>query len=89
MASAEAMACGKPTVVCELGNGVNFLNRAGVTGLTVPARDVNALAEAVDTLMLDDTLRTRMGAAARAWVRAQFSMEAMRDGTVALYRGLA
>lgn len=89
MASAEAMACGKPTVVCELGNGVNFLNRHGVTGLTVPPRDARALAQAIDTLMLDDALRARTGAAGEAWVRSHFSMQAMRDGTLSLYRGLA
>jgi glycosyltransferase involved in cell wall biosynthesis len=89
MASAEAMACGKPTVVCELGNGVNFLNRDGSTSLTVAPRDSRVLAEAIDTLMLDDTMRARMGAAARAWVRSHFSMEAMRDGTLALYRSVA
>lgn len=88
MASAEAMACGKPTVVCELGNGVNFLNRGGVTSLAVAPRDEAALADAIDTLMLDDALRARMGAAAGVWVRGRFSMEAMRDGTVDVYRSL-
>jgi glycosyltransferase involved in cell wall biosynthesis len=89
VASAEAMACGKPTIVCELGNGVNFLNRAGVTGLTVPPRDVAALADAIDTLVIDERLRARMGAEARAWVRTHFSVEAMRDGTLDMYRSLA
>ena len=88
MASAEAMACGKPTVVCELGNGVNHLNQDGVTSLTVRARDPGALAGAIDTLLLDDDLRRRMGEQARARVRKQFSMEAMRDSTIALYRDL-
>lgn len=88
MASAEAMACGKPTVVCQLGNGVNFLNRDGSTGLTVAPRDAKALADAIDTLMLDDATRARMGAAAERWVRGQFSMEAMRVGTIDLYRQL-
>lgn len=88
MASAEAMACGKPTVVCELGNGVNYLNQDGVTSLTIAPRDTAALADAIDTLMLDDVLRARMGAAAAARVRSRFSMEAMRDGTVGVYRQL-
>ncbi|MGK2953015.1 MAG: glycosyltransferase [Thiobacillus sp.] len=88
MASAEAMACGKPTVVCELGNGVNFLNQAGITSLTVPPRDVPALADAIDTLLLDDALRARMGDAANTWVRRSFNIDAMRDDTLRLYRGL-
>ena len=88
IASAEAMACGKPTVVCELHNGVNYLNRAGETSLVVPPRDVPALVDALDTLARDDVLRSRLGAAARAWVRREFSLEAMKQGTLAVYRSL-
>jgi len=88
IASAEAMACGKPTVVCELGNGVNYLNRAGETSLVVPPREVPALADALDTLALDAGLRLRMGRDARAWVRGEFSLEAMKQGTLAVYRSL-
>lgn len=88
IASAEAMACGKPTVVCQLHNGVNYLNREGETSLVVPPRDVPALADALDALALDEALRRRLGAAARAWVRSEFSMEAMKHGTLAVYRSL-
>ena len=57
IASAEAMSCGKPTVVCELNNGVNHLNQAGRTSLAVAPRDVPALADALDTLAADDARR--------------------------------
>ncbi len=89
IASAEAMACGKPTVVCELGNGVNYLNQGGHTSLTVPPRDAGALAEALDTLVADTALRLRMGAAAREWVCNEFSLAAMKRGMIALYDSLA
>lgn len=88
IASAEAMACGKPTIVCQLHNGVNYLNREGVTSLVVPPGDVPELAHAIDTLALDEGLRRRMGAAASAWVRREFSIDAMKQGTLALYRSL-
>lgn len=88
IASAEAMACGKPTVVCQLGNGVNYLNREGVTSLAVPPRDARALADALRTLVRDDALRERMGAEARRWVRERFSVEAMARGTLAVYESL-
>jgi rhamnosyl/mannosyltransferase len=88
MASAEAMACGKPTVVCELGNGVNFLNQAGRTSLTVPPCDAAALADALDQLLRDDALRRRMGAEAQKWMAERFSVAAMREATIALYREL-
>ena len=88
IASAEAMAFGKPTVVCSLNNGVNHLNRDGVTGLATPPKHTRALADAIDTLVQDAAMRARMGQAARAWVRSEFSLEAMREGTLALYRSL-
>jgi glycosyltransferase involved in cell wall biosynthesis len=88
IASAEAMACGKPTVVCQLHNGVNYLNKEGETSLVLPPKDVTALADALDTLAWDESLRSRMGAAARTWVRTEFSMGAMKQGTLALYGSL-
>ncbi len=88
IASAEAMACGKPTVVCQLNNGVNYLNRDGETSLVVAPRDEPALADALDTLASDAALRHRMGLAARDWVRSEFSVDAMRERTLALYRDL-
>lgn len=88
MASAEAMACGKPTVVCRLGNGVDYLNRDGLTSLLVPPRDVGALADALDTLLGEEAQRRRMGAEAACWVREEFSIERMRRMTLALYEKL-
>lgn len=88
IASAEAMACGKPTIVCELGNGVNHLNQAGRTGLTVQPRDPAALADALDCLLADDALRLRLGLEAARWVRTEFSREAMKRETLRLYRSL-
>lgn len=88
IASAEAMACGKPTVVCQLYNGVNYLNRDGETSITVPPRDVQALADALDMLLFDDALRSKMGRAAAEWVRAAFSVDAMKRAMVSVYREL-
>lgn len=89
IASAEAMACGKPTVVCELGNGVNYLNQADRTSLTVPPRDARALADALDTLVADQALRTRLGRCASERVRGEFSIAAMKRATISLYQSLA
>ena len=89
IASAEAMAFGKPTLVCELHNGVNYLNQGGVTSLVTPPRDEAALADAIDQLAQDASLRERLGTAARRWVRTKFAVEQMRDSTLALYRSLS
>lgn len=86
LASAEAMACGKPTVVCALGNGVEDLNQHGHTSLVVPPRDPAALALALDTLAADPGLRQAMGRHAAAWVRTRYSLQAMRDATLKVYR---
>jgi glycosyltransferase involved in cell wall biosynthesis len=88
IATAEAMACGKPALVCELNNGVTYLNQADHTSLVVPPRDEHALADAMNTLARDSRLRARLGAAAAAHVRSRFNVAAMVDGTMAIYRSL-
>lgn len=88
IASAEAMAFGKPTVVCDLQNGVNHLNREGRTSLVTPPRDVGALASALDELVNNGPLRRTMGQEAARWVRAEFDVNRMRQETLALYQTL-
>jgi rhamnosyl/mannosyltransferase len=83
----EAMASGRPVVCCELGNGVNYVNRHGETGLAVPPRDPKALARAINALLADESLRERMGATGRA--RAlEYSQENMVQRHLRLYRAL-
>lgn len=82
----EAMACGKPVVCCELGNGVTFVNRPDETGLAVAPRDPAALAAALNRVLGDDALRQRLGAAARERALTAFSLESLRAGTLAVYR---
>jgi rhamnosyl/mannosyltransferase len=82
----EAMACGKPVVSTRLGNGVEYVNRDGETGLLVPPRNAAALAAALNRLLGDAALRGRLGEAGRAWVEAGFSVPAMVDKTLAVYR---
>jgi rhamnosyl/mannosyltransferase len=82
----EAMAAGKPVVCCELNNGVTYVNRHGETGLVVPPRDPPALAKAIGSLVADPVLRRRLGEQAKARVDAEFSMLALRRGTLEAYR---
>ena len=81
----EAMACGRPAVCCTLGNGVNVVNTHGVTGLAVPPRNPQALANALRSLLEDDRLRHQLGeqAHARAW--GTYSQQAMVERHLALY----
>ena len=82
----EAMACRKPVVSCELGNGVSYVNRNGTTGLVVPPRDPPALAAALNRLLEDGALRKKMGDAGHARAKSEFTLERMGDGMLAVYR---
>lgn len=79
MVQVEAMACGKPVVCCELGNGVTWVNIHGETGLVVPPRDVPALAVALNTVLGDADLRRRLGTAGRARAEREFTLEGMGE----------
>jgi glycosyltransferase involved in cell wall biosynthesis len=65
LALIEAMAAGRATIATSAG-GTPDVVADGITGLLVPARDPDALAEAMVRLASDLALRTRMGAAGRA-----------------------
>lgn len=82
----EAMAAARPVVCCALGNGVNYVNRDGETGLAVPPKDPPALAAALEQLHADPALRARLGEQGRRRALAEFSLEKMRQGTLAVYR---
>lgn len=84
----EAMACGKPVICTALGNGVNVVNPDGVTGLTVPVGDARALAEAIEALSDDIALRVRLGAQAQARIVEDYSLDAMSERHLMLYRDL-
>ena len=58
----------------------------GVTGILCPPGDVAALGAAIDRLAGDPALRARYGAAGRARILAEFSIDAMVDGNLRIYR---
>ena len=81
----EAMACGRPVVSTDLETGVPWVNQHETTGLVVRPGDAAALAAALTRLSGDPVLRERFGAAGRARVASQFTVEAMTLATTALY----
>jgi rhamnosyl/mannosyltransferase len=82
----EAMAAGTPVVNTNLPSGVPFVSRHGETGLTVPPKDVDALARAINGLLDNETLRRQYGTAGRARVETFFTAKGMSDKTLEIYQ---
>ncbi len=80
----EAMACGKPVVSTDVG-GVREAVVNGETGLLVPPRKPDLLAEAILRLVGDPDLRSAMGRKGRELLLQRFSAEAMTRATEKVY----
>ena len=85
----EAMASGLPVINTNLDSGVPFVSRDGETGLTVPPKDSDALAAALNHLLDNPELRRSLGGAARARARQEFSVATMASRTFELYSQVA
>jgi len=83
----DAMAAGKAVVATRAG-GLPEVVHEGETGLLVPVRDPDALAEAMINLLKDKKLRERFGRSAAVVARMQFGFDKMVDGTLEVYRQL-
>lgn len=81
----EAAACGRPIVTCDV-QGCREVVRDGDNGLLVPPRDPVALADALERLITDATLRQRMGIRGRERALVEFSTGRIVGETLALYR---
>lgn len=84
----EAMRAGLPVVATEVG-GVAEAVVDGETGLLVPPGDPEALARAVEALLEDPGLRTRLGRAGRIRYERFFRHELMVERTLEVYRRVA
>ena len=76
MVLVEAQACGKPVIAGASGGTAETLNE-GVTGRVVPCEGPDALAAVVAELLADESLRNRMGVAAREWAATRFDWDAL------------
>jgi len=81
----EAMACGLPVINTALDSGVPFVSRNGESGITVPPGDPDALAGAVNLLLGDHDLRTRLGEAGRRRAQVEFTKEVMAERVYSTY----
>jgi glycosyltransferase involved in cell wall biosynthesis len=82
----EAMACGKPVINTSLGTGVTSVSLDGLSGVTVPPADPEALGKAINSLLNNPVRSAAYGRAGQVRVQQHFSLEAMARQTLALYR---
>ena len=81
----EAMAAGLPCVTTDV-PGCREAVRDGDNGLLVPAKNVSALAEALDSLIRNPLLASKMGKRGRQRVLDEFSVKHVNESTLILYR---
>jgi len=82
----EAMACQKPVIGSRIG-GITDQIIDGETGFLIPPGDVNALRNAMQRLIDDPALRSKMGAAAKVKV-ADFQARRVLDRIEKVYEQL-
>lgn len=83
----EAMSFGLPMIVTDVGGNAEAV-LDGKTGVVVPARDPEALAEPIVLLAREPLLRESYGTAGRKRIEDLFLLEACVAKYEALYRGL-
>jgi D-inositol-3-phosphate glycosyltransferase len=87
MVALEAMACGTPVIVSDVG-GLQELVKHNKTGIRVKVNDPEALAHAIERLLDNPGLRRRMGHAASCYAE-DFSWQKIVDNLLSVYREIA
>jgi len=82
----EASATGLPVVAGDSGGAPDAV-RDGETGFVVGGRDVAVIADRVARLLEDSSLASRMGAAGRAWVDAEWRWDLQAERMRTLLEG--
>jgi glycosyltransferase involved in cell wall biosynthesis len=81
----EAMSCGVPVVASNL-PGVRSVVNDRVTGLLTPPGDAGALARTLKDLLMNETLRSGFGRAARERVLTRYDWGRHVEGLIGAYR---
>jgi D-inositol-3-phosphate glycosyltransferase len=83
----EAMACGRPVVATSVGGLIDTVVE-DVTGVHVPTRDPEALADALESLLTDAERRARYGAAGRRRAVSRYAWRRVALETARVYATL-
>lgn len=82
----EAMTYGLPIVATDIpGSGVPWVNQHGKSGLNVPVRDPEALAQACNQILWSEELRSRLSQGARQRFLTEFTEELSIKRMIAIY----
>jgi glycosyltransferase involved in cell wall biosynthesis len=82
----EAMACGRPVVATDVGGNPELVRPEN--GLLVPCQQPAELAHAMEALLRDRPLRSRLGRAGRRFAEVEFSIARMVAQHEQLYNSL-
>lgn len=83
----QAASAGVPIVASRAG-GIPEAVRDGVNGVLVTPDDSDAMGQAIGELLDDPKQRRRLGSSGQALMRREFSIDAMVEGNLAVYREL-
>ncbi len=81
----EASACEKPVVVSNVG-GLPEVVENGVTGIVVPKRNPQKTFEAIERLILDESLQLQMGKAGRERVKRMYDWNSNVQQMIKIYK---
>jgi D-inositol-3-phosphate glycosyltransferase len=87
LVAVESMACGTPVIASHAG-GLTFTIDDGEDGLLVPHDEPSAFADAIEQLLGNDTLRTRMSLQAELAAQ-RFAWDSIAESVLHLYQRLA
>ena len=80
----EAMACGVPCIATDVGDAARII---GDTGIVVPPRSPEALADAWERMLtMGEAARQELGQRARARIVEHYSLDRMVEAYASLYR---
>lgn len=88
MSLVEAAMYAKPMVSCEIGTGTSYVNLNGVTGLTVPPENSDAMRLALQQVLHHPEQAMDMGRAARQRYEENFTGQRMAQSYLQVYRQL-
>ena len=82
----EALGAGLPLVLTDVGGNPELVNTGAVSGLLAPYGDEKAYANAIRTLLEDDSLRSRFSEAAYAKAKTDFDLYHLLDKLFEIYQ---